>query len=97
MEAAIRSVIELVCGIRVEDIFEHADVMPVRGFDGVKYAELPLPKVGPVPDLLKGLVSSWDWLEGATLKVGVCHGTANAKKVLERYQGRRQVQPVPLY
>ncbi len=26
---------------------------------------------------------SWEWLEGATLKVAVCHGTANAKRVLE--------------
>jgi iron only hydrogenase large subunit-like protein len=28
-------------------------------------------------------VPNWDWLKGATLKVGVAHGTANAKKVLE--------------
>ncbi|MFP4054866.1 MAG: NADH-dependent [FeFe] hydrogenase, group A6 [Phycisphaerae bacterium] len=83
MEAALRTVIELVCGIEVEDLFEHADIMPVRGMDGVKYAELPIPKVGEVPDVLKGLVQDWKWLEGATLKVGVCHGTANAKKVLE--------------
>ena len=82
MEAAIRSVIELVCGVRVESIFEHADVIPVRGFEGVKYAELKLPGVGAVPDLLKHLVPDWKWLEGATLKVGVCHGTANAHKVL---------------
>ena len=25
----------------------------------------------------------WDWLKGATLKVAVAHGTANAKKVME--------------
>ncbi|HOZ46333.1 MAG TPA: NADH-dependent [FeFe] hydrogenase, group A6 [Candidatus Hydrogenedentes bacterium] len=83
MEAALRTVIELVCGIKVENLFDHADIIPVRGFDGIKYAELTVPDVGPVPDILKHLVPNWDWLKGATLKVGVAHGTANAKKVLE--------------
>jgi iron-only hydrogenase group A len=83
MEAALRSVIELVCGIRVENLYEHAEIKPVRGFDGVKYVEIPIPKIGPVPDILKHLVPSWDWLKGAVLKVGVAHGTANAKRVME--------------
>ena len=87
MEAAIRTVVEIVCGIAVEDLFEHADVIPVRGFEGMKYAELPVTNVGPMPDLFKPLFppehQNWEWLKGATLKVGVCHGTANAKKVLE--------------
>jgi iron-only hydrogenase group A len=84
MEAAIRTVVELVCGIKVEDLYEHADIIPVRGFEGVKYAELPIPAVSKeVHPLLKALVPNWDWLKGATLKVGVCHGTANAKKVLD--------------
>ncbi|MDO8683530.1 MAG: NADH-dependent [FeFe] hydrogenase, group A6 [Armatimonadota bacterium] len=83
MEAAIRSVVELVCGIKVENLFDHARVMPVRGFEGVRYAELPIENVGPVPDILKHLVPNWDWLKGATLKVAVAHGTANAKRVLE--------------
>ncbi len=83
MEAALRTVIELVCGIKVEDLYEHADIIPVRGFEGVKYAEIPINAVGPVPELIAHLVPNWDWLKGATLKVGVAHGTANAKKVLE--------------
>lgn len=83
MEAALRSVIELVCGVRIENIFEHCDIVPVRGFEGVRYAEFPIKEVGPVPDLLKHLVPDWNWLKGATVKVGVCHGTANAKKVME--------------
>ncbi len=83
MEAAIRSVIELVCGLRVEQLFEHADVIPVRGFEGVRYAELKLPEIGPVPPLLKRLFKDFKWLKDATLKVGVCHGTANAHRVLE--------------
>ena len=36
-----------------------------------------------MPELLEPLFADWDWLRGATLKVGVCHGTANAKKVME--------------
>jgi len=83
MEAALRSVIELVCGIKVEDLFEHADIIPVRGFEGIRFMELPINKVGPVPELLAGLVDDWKWLEGATLKVAVAHGTANAKKVMD--------------
>ncbi|MDP6543508.1 MAG: NADH-dependent [FeFe] hydrogenase, group A6 [Phycisphaerae bacterium] len=83
MEAALRTVIELVCGIKVEDLFEHANIMPIRGFEGARMVELPIENVGPVPDVLKNLVPNWDWLKGATLKVGVCHGTANAKKVLD--------------
>jgi NADH-quinone oxidoreductase subunit G/[NiFe] hydrogenase diaphorase moiety small subunit len=83
MEAALRTVIELVVGVKVEDVFEHADIMPVRGFEGVRYAEVPITEVGEVPDILKPLVKDWNWLKGATLKLGVCHGTANAKRVLE--------------
>ncbi|KAB2844395.1 MAG: 2Fe-2S iron-sulfur cluster binding domain-containing protein, partial [Melioribacteraceae bacterium] len=84
MEAAIRSVVEFVLGVKAEDIFEKANIIPVRGFEGVKIVELPLgDKVGPVPELIKHLVPNWDWLKGATLKVAVAHGTANAKKVME--------------
>ncbi|MBT3201802.1 MAG: 2Fe-2S iron-sulfur cluster binding domain-containing protein [Phycisphaerales bacterium] len=83
MEAALRTVIELVCGVKVEDLFEHANILPIRGFEGARMVELPIENVGPVPAVLQSLVPSWDWLKGATLKVGVCHGTANAKKVLD--------------
>ncbi|MCF7885958.1 MAG: [FeFe] hydrogenase, group A [Candidatus Marinimicrobia bacterium] len=83
MESAIRTVYELVTGKKIDDLFDHANIMPVRGFDGIRYAELPIEEVGPVPELLEGLVPNWDWLKGVTLKVAVAHGTANAKKVLE--------------
>ena len=83
MESAIRTVFELVTGKKIESIYDHANVMPVRGFDGIRYAELPITEVGPVPDILKHLIPDWNWLKGATLKVAVAHGTANAKKVLE--------------
>lgn len=84
MEAALRSVIELVTGEKVENLFENANIVPVRGFDGVKYVELPVPAVAAeVAPILKHLIPSWDFLKGATLKVAVAHGTANAKKVME--------------
>ena len=83
MESALRTVIELVTGEKVESIYDHGDIIPVRGFDGVRYAEITIPKVGPVPEILAHLVPDWEWLNGATLKVAVAHGTANAKKVMD--------------
>jgi len=83
MESAIRTVYELVTGNRIENLFDHADIIPVRGFEGIRYAEVPINKVGPVPDILKHLLTDLTWLKGAVLKVAVAHGTANAKKVLE--------------
>ena len=83
MESALRCVIELITGDKVENFYDHADIVPVRGFEGVKYAELTIPKIGPVPELIAHLIPNWDWVNGATLKVAVCHGTANAKKVME--------------
>ncbi|AFH47969.1 Iron-only hydrogenase large subunit [Ignavibacterium album JCM 16511] len=83
MEAALRSVIEFVTGKRVEDVYANADITPVRGFEGIRYAEIPITEVGPVPKLLQHLVPDWNWLKGATLKIAVCHGTANARKVME--------------
>jgi iron-only hydrogenase group A len=84
MEAALRTVIELVTGAKVESLFDNANIVPVRGFDGVRYVELPVTEVAPeVAPILKSLIPSWDFLKGATLKVAVAHGTANAKKVME--------------
>ena len=83
MESALRTVIELVTGLKVESIYEHGDIIPVRGFEGVKYAEITIPAVGPVPEILAHLVPDWEWLNGVTVKVAVAHGTANAKKVMD--------------
>ena len=84
MEAALRSVLEFITGLKVEDIYEHADIVPVRGFEGIKVLEIKVPdKVGPVPALIKHLVPDWEWAKGATLKFAVAHGTANAKKIME--------------
>ncbi len=84
MEAALRTVIELVTGKKVEDFYAHANIVPVRGFEGIRLAEITIPdEVGPVPDILKHLFTDFDWLKGATLRVGVAHGTANARKVMD--------------
>jgi iron-only hydrogenase group A len=83
LEAALRSLIELVCGIQVEDLFDHAEITPVRGVEGIRFMELPIKKTGPVPELLQSHFTDWSWLEGVTLKVAVAHGTANAKRVME--------------
>ncbi|MFZ1288634.1 MAG: NADH-dependent [FeFe] hydrogenase, group A6 [Melioribacteraceae bacterium] len=83
MEAALRTVIELLTGKKVENIFENANILPIRGFEGIRYVELPILEVGEVPDIYKKYFSDWNWLKGATLKVAVAHGTANAKKVME--------------
>jgi NADH-quinone oxidoreductase subunit G/[NiFe] hydrogenase diaphorase moiety small subunit len=84
MEAALRTVLELVTGEPVEDLYAHADITPVRGFDDVRLVELTIPDaVGPVPPLLAHLVPDWDWLRGVTLRVAVAHGTATARRVVE--------------
>lgn len=83
MEAALRTVIEMVTGKAVENFYDHADILPVRGIDGARLAEITISEVGPVPDLLAHLVPDWEWLKGATLKVGVVHGSANAQLVME--------------
>jgi NADH-quinone oxidoreductase subunit G/[NiFe] hydrogenase diaphorase moiety small subunit len=84
MEAALRTVVEFVCGVKVEKLFDHANIVPVRGFDGVKYVELPITQINPeVPAIIRHLIPSFDFLKGATLKVAVAHGTANARRVME--------------
>ena len=84
MEAAIRSVTEFITGQKVENIFESANIIPLRGFDGIKFLEIQIgDNVGPVPDILKHLIQDWNWIKNTTLKVAVAHGTANAKKVMD--------------
>ena len=84
MEAALRTVLELVSGKPVENFYEHADIIPVRGFEECRVVELTLPtEVAEPPEILKHVLSSFDWLAGAKLKVGVAHGAANAQRVME--------------
>lgn len=71
MEAALRTAYELVTGREVP--FANLDIIPCRGFDGVKEASVKLENVKP----------EWSFLEGVDLKFMIAHGTANAKKVME--------------
>jgi len=71
MEAALRTAYEIVTGEEVP--FKNLDVLPVRGMEGIRTAEIPIKKT----------VDEWKFLEGVTLKVLVAHGTAHAKKVME--------------
>ena len=83
MEAALRTVIELVSGKKVEDFYTHTDIVPVRGFEGIRIAEIPVKDIGPVPELLQHLFTDFEWLKGVTLRVAVAHGAANLKKVMD--------------
>ncbi len=48
MEAALRSVLEFVTGKKIESIFDNARIIPVRGMEGIRYAEITVPnEVGP--------------------------------------------------
>ena len=71
MEAALRTVYELVTGRQVP--FENLNITPYRGFEGIKQASVKL----------ENCVEEYSWLEGVEVKFIVAHGTANAKKVME--------------
>lgn len=72
MEAALRTVYELVTGREVP--FENLNITPCRGMEGVRQASVKLENVKP----------EWSFLEGVDLKFMIAHGTANAKKVMDR-------------
>ena len=71
MEAALRTVYELVTGREVP--FKNLNIEPCRGFDGIKQASVKL----------ENCVNEYSFLEGIDLKFLVAHGTANAKKVMQ--------------
>ena len=71
MEAALRTVYELVTGREVP--FKNLNIEPCRGFDGIKQASVKL----------ENCVNEYSFLEGVDLKFLVAHGTANAKKVMQ--------------
>ena len=87
MESAIRTLYELVTGDEINSILEQGIIKEVRGFEDIKYMELTIPKVGVVPKILRGIVDDFEFLRGIALKVAICHGTANAKKVLDNIKG----------
>ena len=62
-----------------------------------KYAEITVPKVGPVPEIVAHLVPDWEWLErrDAQGRRGARH--RQRQEGHGRHQGGRQVQRVPLH
>lgn len=74
MEAALRTAYELVTGNEIP--FQNLNITPVRGMEGVREAELTI----------KGTVPEWNFLEGATLKVAIAHGLANARVLMEKVE-----------
>lgn len=70
MEAAIRTVYELVTGREIP--FDGLRITPVRGMEGVKTASV----------LINDVKEEYKFLEGVELKVGVAHGLANARKLM---------------
>ncbi len=72
MEAAIRTVYEIVTGKPVP--FKNLEITPIRGMEGVREASLTIENTLP----------EYRWLEGVTLNVAVAHGTANAKKIMDK-------------
>ena len=71
MEAAIRTVYELVTGRELPT--ENLHLQPIMGLQGLKRAELKI----------EGTVPEWSFLEGVTVKVGVAHGLANVREMFE--------------
>ncbi|HPS71601.1 MAG TPA: NADH-dependent [FeFe] hydrogenase, group A6 [Bacteroidales bacterium] len=70
MEAAIRTVYELVTGREIP--FDGLRITPIRGMEGVKTASV----------LINDVKEEYKFLEGVELKVGVAHGLANARKLM---------------
>lgn len=74
MEAAVRTVYELVTGRELPTDKLH--LAPVMGLEGVKKASL----------LIENTVPEWSFLEGVELKVGVAHGLSNARDIFKAMQ-----------
>ena len=71
MEAALRTAYEIVTGREVP--FTNLNIMPVRGFEGVKEAKVMIKDVKP----------EWSFLEGAELSVAIAHGLHNANELMK--------------
>jgi len=70
MEAALRTAYEIVTGREVP--FANLNIMPARGFDGIKEATVTL----------EDCKSEWAFLNGQDLKVAIAHGLKNAGELV---------------
>jgi NADH-quinone oxidoreductase subunit G/[NiFe] hydrogenase diaphorase moiety small subunit/NADP-reducing hydrogenase subunit HndD len=71
MEAALRTVYELVTGREVP--FNNLNITPVRGMEGVKETTVKI----------ENPLEEWAFLDGVELKCAVAHGLVNAKRVMD--------------
>jgi iron-only hydrogenase group A len=71
MEAAVRTVYELVTGRAFP--LKNLHVEPLMGLNGLKKASLKI----------EGTLPEWNFLEGVELKVAVAHTLGNAAKIME--------------
>ena len=87
MEAALRTAYEVITGKEVP--FAKLDITPVRGMDGIKEAAIPLPDE---------MAPGYEFLAGATLKIAVAHGLANAKPLLDLLKEcKKEGKPFPYH
>ncbi|GAB6089892.1 NADH-dependent [FeFe] hydrogenase, group A6 [Spirochaeta dissipatitropha] len=80
MEAALRTVHELVTGEALPGPEGRLEFHPVRGLEGIKEARLKLGKVLP----------EWKFLEDAELSIAVASGLGNAAELLRRIESGEQ-------
>jgi len=71
MEAALRTAYEIVTGRELP--VNNLHVKAISGLEGLKEAALTI----------TGAKKEWSFLEGVELKVAVCHGLANTRRLLE--------------
>ncbi len=84
MEAALRTVLELVTGYPSESLFATESLVDVPGFEGCRIATITLPnEVSAVPALVKDHFDDFSWIKNKTLKVGVASGLRGVRKAME--------------
>lgn len=76
MEAALRTVHEIVTGQPLPGPDGRLELQPVRGLKGIKEATLQV----------QGACDEWAFLEGQKLSVAVAHGLGNAATLLQRIE-----------
>lgn len=72
MEAALRTAYELVTGREIP--FEHLNITPVRGIEGLREASIKI----------ENPQREWAFLDGIELKCAVAHGLTNAKTIMDQ-------------
>lgn len=80
MESAIRSLYNIITGSDNQLIKK--ELKEFQNNENIRYYELEIKTAGDVPNILKDKIKNFYFLKGVILKLGVVHGSANAKLVL---------------